>query len=80
MHEINFKVFHNLLLLKISEVGRSNFSRRKLPTNTVSSATLYTPGELFFGADRNNQMQKFLLKLPKGELKHEVQENIAKPY
>jgi hypothetical protein len=49
--------------------------------NTVASATLYTPVELLFGAERNNLFQKYLPNLPKGEMKHEeIQEKTAKAY
>ena len=49
--------------------------------NTVASATLYTPVELLFGAERNNLFRKCLPNLPKGEAKHEeIQEKIAKAY
>jgi hypothetical protein len=39
--------------------------------NTVASATLYTPVELLFGAERNNLFQKCLPSLPTKEMKHE---------
>jgi hypothetical protein len=49
--------------------------------NTVASTTLYTPGELLFGTERNYLFQKYLPKLPKGEMKHEeIQEKISKAY
>jgi len=49
--------------------------------NTVARATLYTPVELLFGAERNNLFQKCLPSLPKGEMKHEeIQEKTAKAY
>jgi len=49
--------------------------------NTVASATLYTPVELLFGAERKNLFQKCLPNLPKGEMKHEeIREKIAKAY
>jgi hypothetical protein len=49
--------------------------------NTIASATLYTPVELLFGAERNNLFQKWLPKLPKGEMKQEeIEEKIAKAY
>jgi hypothetical protein len=48
--------------------------------NTDASATLYTPVELLFGAERNNLLQKHLPELPKREMKHEEQEKTAKAY
>ena len=49
--------------------------------NAVVCATLYTPDELLFGAERNTLFQKCLPKLQKGEMKHEeVQEKISKAY
>jgi tRNA(Ser,Leu) C12 N-acetylase TAN1 len=47
--------------------------------NTFASATLYTPVELLFGAERNKLFQKCLPRLLKGEMKHEqIQDKIAK--
>jgi transposase InsO family protein len=47
--------------------------------NTVASATLYTPVELLFGADRNNLFKKCVPNLPKGEMKHEeIQEKFQR--
>jgi hypothetical protein len=46
--------------------------RQKIPdwlNNPVASATLYTPGELLFGAKGINLFQKCLPNLPKGETK-----------
>jgi hypothetical protein len=49
--------------------------------NTVESATLYTPVELLFGAERNNLFQKCLPNLLKGEMKHEeIREKFVKAY
>ena len=72
MRERNFNILQDLLPLKSSNVDRIDSSHRKQAKRTVESATLYTPVELLFGAERKNLFQKYLPNLPKGEMKHEV--------